>query len=511
MFGGGSDGGKREQGSKRVVVVGAGLIGVCTGYFLAKEGYDVTIVDENERVAQGTSYSNAGRFCPTKISTYPLANAHVLKQVLTYPATVVSRLMWRQEENQEKNLLEATGDIPSSVTLSSVFIRWGLWYARGCTPARYEFNNKLFRRITLVSNEATRDLMEGLPRGLDSIDFRPDNLWLYGTKESLGLSIKATQGASQSGFANWEVLDCEECSKRYPYLKHYLARIAQTENMHPSCVLAHDDYTVDAYKFAKEVAKCALTYKNPVKFRFKTLVEGFVLDENKKATGIIVAGQEEPIDADHIVLCCGPQAQPFVLKHFGIDLYIQGLRGCAIDLYGVKNGPTVSISDMVCGALNYQTTPYADNRVRLIGFADFVPIPENQDGSGPLDKVSGNPDYEKILLERTKLVFPDMTWTGMRAPWCGIRPVTPDSLPILGLVPPTQNVWLNVGHGSLGWTFAAGTALLLTREILTADNKLVHNSYVDNLTSRYGLESCSPFSVKRFFAKSFFTRAWFER
>ncbi len=144
--------------------------------------------------------------------------------------------------------------------------------------------------------------------------------------------------------------------------------------------------------------------------------------------------------------------------------------------------------------------------LRLVGFADIESLDEPRPfSSDPLRREQARVSYEQRLLERAKLVFPGMTWTAQRAPWCGLRPLTPDGLPILGTLGGFDNLWLYIGHGSIGWTLAAGTGFLLTRDLLVRDGLLVKGSYVDTIATRYGLEDCPAMRADRFSLARFFS------
>jgi D-amino-acid dehydrogenase len=537
---GGAVGG--DGNGKSAVVIGGGLVGVCTAYFLRENGYRVTVLDEGRGLAESTSFANAGRFCPTRICTYPLASPKVLSSLATYPArsafkwasaafsSLTARTPAEAAAARELQTLSATEEVPGSVQPTVGLVQWGLWFLRNCTSARFAANNCVMRRLAHVSSEATGDLLERLPGGRASVDYRADNLWVYGSEGALRGAVALAQEASLSGFKNWATLDREACARACPPLAPFLDRVARAPGMQPGCLLAHDDYSVDAHKFALQVARLARAPGTqprqgpPVRFIHNARVTALV-DRNGGPTrrgrvagarycdaslgGFAATDEDEPVErvveADHVVVCAGPHARAFLRAVAGANVHLQAMKGCSVELLGVKNGPAVAVADYLCGDLNFQATPVGADTLRLVGFADIESLDEPRPFSiDPLKRESARASYEQRLVERAKIVFPDMTWTSQRAPWCGLRPLTPDGLPILGTLGGFDNLWLNLGHGSIGWTLAAGTGLLLTRDLLARDGLLIKGSYVDTIATRYGLEDCPAMHADRFSLASFF-------
>ncbi len=533
-----ADPGRQTGNGKRVVVIGAGLVGTCTAHYLWTSGYQVTVVDEGNSPAEATSFANAGRNCPTRIMTYPQASPQILLNFAGLPFRKLRSWIDSPSESKNKNDkseselrdLTATEDVPSSVKLNVPLISWGLWFGRNCTGARWRHNNDLLKKLTHLSGAATADLIASFSGGAASIDYAPENVWVYGTKEQQESALRLGQAASASGYSNWETLDCDECATRYPSLGPFISRVARAPGMEPSCIVAKDDYSVDSRKYALQVASLSSKSTRPIQFQFNSKVSGFDFMPGTRTvkqvmvTSVTRGSDKEEANAttcaiptDHVVVCTGPQARVFLRDTLDINLQVQAMKGCSLDLEGVSNGPKASIADYLCGSLNFQATPMGakHDRLRLVGFADFEDL-DGEKSSGvqknlgfigvdPLARFAPNPNYEERLLARARLVFPGMTWTSVRRPWCGLRPLTPDGLPILGAATTERgnNVWLNVGHGSIGWTLAAGSGLMLAREILQADNLLSRGSYVERMTKRFGMETCDPLANSRFSWRAF--------
>jgi len=127
------------------------------------------------------------------------------------------------------------------------------------------------------------------------------------------------------------------------------------------------------------------------------------------------------------------------------------MRGLSIDLHGVSGAPPMSVTDYGSNALNYQLTPFEGGRARIVGFADFNSLPPE-----PAELS----EHETMLLDHTRRVLPGMSWSGRRPTYPCWRPMTPDGLPIVSPITPGSSVWLNCGHGAVGWTLSAATGEL---------------------------------------------------
>ncbi|GBG32829.1 Hypothetical Protein FCC1311_090542 [Hondaea fermentalgiana] len=495
--------------TREVVVVGAGIVGVCTAHALREAGLRVTVVEARQEVALETSFANAGRFCPTLLSTYPLSNPSTLKSLVSIKnlKTLVAPSRKGGDEqsqgpgstsNPDAVALKSTGALPSTTELSLDVIRWGAHFVRGCTQKQTEAKNAIFRRLSHLCQDSTSALIAQFPNRAASVDLRFDNVWVYGSQEALEQGVQRAQKASGAGFKHWNQLSCQACISTFPFLESYFDKMI-AQGMEPGCVAVLDDYTANAHKFTAEVRSLCERGPLPVRFHFGQRIRSVsetsagsrrlrvVLTSSGDAGGVTTS----TLEADHVVLCCGPSTNA-VQRELGMTaLPMVGLRGASIDLHGVEYGPRAGIADYVSGDLGFQLTPLEDGTVRLAGFADLI-----GDGSTPVTEAQCE-RYGTALKTRARLLFPHMTWTEESTPWSGVRPMTPDSLPYTGRAPgPLPNIWVNAGHGPVGWTMAAGTARILAHQLATADG-LSYAGESDFL--RYGLEREAPaFSPSRF-------------
>lgn len=192
----------------KVAVVGCGLVGACTSYYLSMMGYEVITIESGNDCSNrdSTSHANAGRFCPSVIASYPLAS----------PTTAVSSAFKGFFSSSSNKVNEKVMDEPSSVSLSFSTTKWGYWYMRSCAPDRYAVAHQAFVSLTTLSNDTTRKLINQIKQNLDSnaydrLSIIPSNLWLFNTSHELEKGIKKIEKARHAGLVKSDVLSCNKC------------------------------------------------------------------------------------------------------------------------------------------------------------------------------------------------------------------------------------------------------------------------------------------------------------
>jgi D-amino-acid dehydrogenase len=443
------------------VVVGGGLIGVCQAYALAQRGWDVTVLERRSQVAMETSYANAGRFAASSLQRGPVANPS-----------------WSAVQSAFRELLAPTTDV------SPALVRWGAHFLRNCLPGRHEHNVSMTQWLLGRSEQETERILAEVPGLAEATSVKRGAVYLMDASNNRppvdGFELR---------------LSCAECKKEFPALAH-----------HPlltHCLKLTRDFTVDAHQFTAGVAgHCAS--KHGVHFQFGVTAVGldFVdaapaptararagCPDGRAATHVQVTdaqGRELPaIQADAVVLCPGPSACAVGRSWLGgLWLPVQAMRGCSAELYGCSGVvPTVGFHDMGSG-FDYQITPFAaaaggsggasagagvvGPRCRVIGFAEWA----GDECAGGTHNTPAAKDHKARLLAHTAKLFPSLSWTSSSALWYGARPMTPDGLPILGRAPGHRNVFVNCGHGFLGWTLCAGSASIVAdlMEAKTSDD-----------------------------------------
>jgi len=450
----------------------------------------VTVLEQENAPGMRTSFANAGRFCPTAMAFYPLSSPAIISRVLELPLHALKNFVLRfgSMSDADETYQLVKGDMPSSIQWSYSLTLWGMVFMRNCTQSRYDKNNCLIRQLMNVSAEATNCIMDAIPgNGRSKVQWHQGNLTI---DDSQTFDPNRVPGLVKAGYQASQTYTCDECISTFPFLGSYLSQMKKA-TMNPMCTLTADDASADARLFLLEVSKLCENDKNPVRFKYNTRVVDVALD-GRKVDHVVLEGKEEELRADFFVFCCGPWTQSIMSQFFHSNLFIECVRGCSLDLTGVQNGPSVAIVDKVSGALSFQVTPFHENRVRLIGMADFVKLPV----SSSLECPDG---CEETLLSRAQMMLPSMTYTSKEAVWCGMRPQTPDSLPVVGKVEQFDNVFVNAGHGSTGWTLASGTAALLCCNIIQEDpDASIHNrSQAASLFHRFEVHM-KDISVSRF-------------
>lgn len=466
---------------------------------MLRSGCEVVVVDKRSGVAQGTSYANAGRFVPTLLFSYPQASPKYVKGMMT---TAVKNLeSWVSSADQTKSV--NTVDIPSSIEPSLELIRHGLYFLWSCTPDRYARNHAIFHSLSVTCIKAMNGICDDIGVRLfepgNKIEAKADNLWIFSTPAQLSVGLaKADLGKRMHGL-DYTKMDVKTCCKNYEFLTHHLK--GQEGG---GCILSHGDWLADAGKFTKAVADACGNFN--VKFLFDTPVDGLIMDQDASGKHLVkgVHLREEDLTADAVVLCTGADANILLEQDADTTVPLMGMKGCSIDFYDVQNAPTEQISDYTSGKLNYQASPFPGGRVRVTGFADIVSC-RRAAGSDLQAGVQCEPHYEESLLRYTDYILPQMTWAKRRPAWCGIRPMTPDDLPIVGPISKVSNLFVNLGHGSSGWTFSAGTGLLAARRVLESletfkgDFGASKDTFLaETLSTVEGLEDSSGLSLDRF-------------
>jgi glycine/D-amino acid oxidase-like deaminating enzyme len=323
--------------------------------------------------------------------------------------------------------------------------------------------NATFAQLADLSLALTTDIVRQVNPG-NELSLVPYQLWLFTSAEA----AKAKHVAGYSPGAR--ILSPEECAQCLPQVaKQFYGKQGG------GCAEIREDFSADARRFTELVA----ARLEQVTFRFNTRVRGLARanGDTKRVTGVVLDDGRELL-ADHVgalfaprkrahaplaaVVAMGPWTAAFVRENCGVALPIMPVRGCSVDLVGCKNAPRVGFSDLSGRVPHFQVTPFGDT-VRLVGFADPAPPPVlgGKDNSSPA-AVDCPAHYRPELLARARALMPDLEFSHVRPAWCGLRPVTPDLLPIVGSVGPRDgNVWVNCGHGAAGWTLCAATGKVL--------------------------------------------------
>lgn len=392
----------------KILVLGAGVIGVTTAYYLAKAGFEVTVLDRQADVARETSFANGGQFSAASGAPWagPEAPGIALKSLFRRDAPFVVRLradpeMWS----------------------------WGLKFLRNCTASRALRNRKTIVRLGLHSRAALGLILE-------ETDIRFDRhtngiLCLYRSDRALG---KAARDA-EAGSDGQRVLTPPQCVEVEPAL-------ASVQGKFVGGVYYPNDESGDARRFTEEL--CRVCRGLGVSFVFNAEIRTLRIDGGA-VTGVETSAG--PHDADAYLLCLGSFSAG-LCRGFGLRLPIYPVKGYSVTLPvgDSRDAPMVSIHDE---AQKIVISRLGD-RLRAAGTAELAGYDLRLD-----------PIRARAVLEGVLSLFPDAGEASRAEFWAGLRPMTPDGAPILG-PSPLRNLFLNTGHGTLGWTLACGSGRVIT-------------------------------------------------
>ncbi|MFZ4528786.1 MAG: D-amino acid dehydrogenase [Undibacterium curvum] len=399
----------------KVIILGAGIIGTCSAWYLARQGHEVTVIDRQPAVALETSFANGGQISVSHAEPWanPAAPGILLRSLGREDAPLLFRLHadWQQW-------------------------RWALAFLRECSPHRTRQN---LRQIVALADYSRRCLIQlRADTGIAYDDLQRGILHFYTDEQEFTRAQRVA--------ALMRELGCE---------RQTLTReqVLQTEPaLHPIAQrLVGGDYTAsdesgDIRMFAEQLAQQAR--KLGVQFLLQTeicrLIPDAEADNNLLAVEIInPQGQHQQLSADAYVMALGSYSAA-LLKPLGIRLEIFPAKGysATFNVTNPQAAPEVSLTDdahkLVFSRLG--------SRLRVAGTCEI------NDYSRAL-----NPVRCEALRRRTQELFPDACDYEHPNFWAGLRPLTPSNRPYIG-TSRIPNLYLNTGHGSLGWTMAAGSA-----------------------------------------------------
>lgn len=395
----------------KVLVLGAGVVGMATAYYLWRDGHVVTVVERNAGAAGETSFGNAGGLCPSFAG--PWAAPGMVSKVL-------------------RMLLQADAPIRFRPQASLHQWRWIARWVAECHPERFRRNKLRMQRVAHYSLACLRGLAD--EAGLDDFDFHADGtLWLFRTAQEAELGRLATRALDSFGVP-WRWLEPHEVDACEPALAQRSARITGALQL-PA------DASGDSHRFAQSLAR--LLSDQGVALRFNTTVQALETEGDRISGVRSSAGR---LTADAYVVALGNQA-PFLLRPLGLHLPVYPLKGYSITAPLLEGAP--DIRPALMDEHNKVMISRLGGRIRAAGMAELG-------GYG----LSADPAQRDMLLRVVREFIPQGMDEQRVTFWAGLRPMTPDGPPILG---PTRwrGLFLNSGHGSNGWTQACGTSRIV--------------------------------------------------
>jgi D-amino-acid dehydrogenase len=395
----------------KVIVIGSGLIGVTTAYFLSHRGHEVIVVDRQDGPGKETSFANGALLTPSMAEPWNAPGS------------------WRV-------LLASLGrsDAAMQLRLRSLpaLMGWGVRFLRNSRTATFERNALSNLRLSLASLEVMQALREQTnieygraSRGSLRIFRDPASL----ARASTAANRVVSEGLSFRQLSRGEVIELEPA----------LMPIA---NQLTGAIHYGIDETGDAYQFCVALAACCR--ERGVEFRFRTEVSAL---EARSGRVIAVVSQRERLVADQYVVAAGSYSAP-LLRSVGVNVPIQPAKGYSVTIDRNHARPSLLIP-VVDDQLHAVIVPLGGT-VRVAGTAEFAGYDRR-----------ANPHRIRNLLGLLQRVLPQAQFDRTKAvSWSGLRAMSADGVPIIGRTA-ISNLFVNSGHGHLGWTMAAGSARLL--------------------------------------------------
>jgi D-amino-acid dehydrogenase len=395
------------------VVLGAGAVGTATAWYLRKAGHEVVLVERQAEAAMETSWGNGGVIHASEVEPW------------SQPGMPTKIIKWLGKENAP--LLLRYGAIPH-------MLRWGIDFARNCTPERFRANATSNLHLALHSLKSLQEI--GAETGIDYDRATRGVLKIYRSKESLDGAQRSTDYLAQHGLL-YERVDPERCVEIEPALRDTKPTLAG------ALYFARDEVG-DSNKFTQGLAAAAAA--RGVQCRFGETVERIETSGGRVRAVVTSKGR---IPADIVVAALGSFTAPLLAKN-GIRVPIYPVKGVSITFKraGWNTAPAMPVID---DSKLFGLIPIGD-RMRISGSAEITGY----------DATPAVPRAEAIIANAS-FTFPEIKRhfdIAKSRVWAGLRPVSPSGTPIIGQTR-IGGLWVNAGHGHLGWTLSCGSGRVI--------------------------------------------------
>ncbi len=394
----------------KMVVLGAGVIGVTSAWYLAKAGHEVTVIDRQPAAALETSFANAGEISPGYSSPWaaPGIPMKALKWIFMEhsPLIIQPRMDWTR-------------------------LSWMARMLMNCTSEAYAVNKSRMVRLAEYSRDCLIELRA--ETGIRYDERTQGTLQLFRTEKQVAAAEKDTAVLKADGVP-FEVLDAGACVAAEPGLASAKHKIAGGLRL-------PGDETGDCFKFTQSLADMARLVG--VTFRHGVSIDGLEAEAGRITA---VHTSEGRVTADAFVVALGSYS-PMLVRNFGIKLPVYPVKGYSI---------TVPIVDDARAPVS--TVMDETHKIAITRLGDLIRV-------GGMAEIAGfdtslSPKRQATLTHSVEDLFGGAGDQSQARFWSGLRPMTPDGTPIVGRSP-IRNLFLNTGHGTLGWTMAAGSGRVL--------------------------------------------------
>ena len=396
----------------KVLVLGGGVIGVTTAYYLAKDGHEVTVVERHPAAASETSYANAGLVAPAHAYAWASPKAPKILFKSLFMKDQALRLKLRADPRMW---------------------RWALRFLAQCTEERARINTLCKLRLCVYSVERLNEVVADTGVAYDGL--AKGNLYLYRSGQSFEKGVARTAILREQG-VEMRVLDRDGLAGIEPALEPVKDRLAG--GMH-----APGDQSGDARMFTRNLAAWCAEHLG-VHIEYDTRVTALVASGGRIERAVTDRGAR---DADAFVLAAG-HGSPFLGAPIGVELPIYPCKGYSVTVpVGRSNlSPKIGMVD-------------EDHLVAFCPMGERLRITSTAEFSG-YDKSHSAKDF-RAMFNVARDLFPGGGDYSRPEHWAGLRPMTPTTVPIFGFAR-YRNLMLNVGHGHIGWTMACGSAKVVS-------------------------------------------------
>ena len=394
----------------KIVVLGSGVIGVTSAWYLAKAGHEVTVIDRQPAAALETSFANAGEVSPGYSAPWAA------------PGIPLKALKWLFMKHAPL-IIQPRPDWAK--------LTWMAKMLMNCTADAYALNKSRMVRLAEYSRDCLADLRA--ETGLAYDERMQGTLQLFRTEQQVAAAAKDIAVLQADGVP-FEVLSPEACLAAEPGLAAARHKIAGGLRL-------PGDETGDCYKFTQGLA--ALAAQAGATFRQGVAIEGL---EEQAGRVVAVRTAEGRVTADAFVVALGSYS-PQLVKPLGISLPVYPVKGYSITVPIIDEG-RAPVSTVMDETHKIAITRLGD-RIRVGGMAEIAGF-----------DLSLNPKRRATLEHSVEDLFGGAGDQSRATFWTGLRPMTPDGTPVVGRTA-IGNLFLNTGHGTLGWTMAAGSGRLL--------------------------------------------------
>jgi len=393
----------------RVIVLGSGVVGTTTAYYLARAGHEVVVIDRQPGPALETSFANAGQISPGYASPWAA------------PGIPLKAAKW---------LFQRHAPLAIRPDGSLFQLQWMWEMFRNCDAARYAVNKERMVRLA----EYSRDCMRALRRetGIAYEGRQQGTLQLFRTRQQFDSAAKDIEVLRQAGVA-YELLTREQLDSAEPALAHVREKLVGGLRL-------PNDETGDCQLFTTRLT--AMARDLGVRFEFDTTIRRLE-EAHGQVTSVVT--DKGAFTAERFVLALGSHSRALLQRWFPLPVY--PMKGYSLTV-PIRRPDRAPVSTILDETYKIAVTRF-DDRIRVGGMAEIAGY-----------NLDLNPRRRATLELVVNDLFPGAGDTAQASFWTGLRPMTPDSTPVVGATL-LRNLFLNTGHGTLGWTMAAGSASVI--------------------------------------------------